>query len=139
METTFETKKNNYGYNTKRLREILGVKQEDLAERMGVSQQTVSRLEQTAQLDDETLDKIAAALHISVDAIKNYSDDAAVNIVANTFSDEAVSYAVHYKCTFNPIEKVVSLYDEKVELLERMLKAEQEKVALLEDVLKSKK
>jgi len=138
METTFETKKSNYGYNTKRLREILGVKQEDLAERMGVSQQTVSRLEQTAQLDDETLEKIAAALHISIDAIKNFSEDSAINFVANTFH-EGSSGIYNYQCNFNPIDKLVELYDEKVALYERMLKAEQEKVALLEDVLKSKK
>lgn len=139
METTFETKKSDYGYNAKRLREILGVKQEDLAERMGVSQQTVSRLEQTTQLDSETLNKIAVALNIPVDAIKNFSEEGVVSIVGNTYQDEAVSYAVHYKCTFNPLEEVVSLYDEKVELLERMLKSEQEKVSLLEEVLKNKK
>lgn len=139
METTFETKKSDYGYNAKRLREILGIKQEDLAERMGVSQQTVSRFEQTPQLDDETLDKIATALNIPIEAIKNFSEEGVISIVGNTYHDEAVSYAVHYKCTFNPLEKVVSLYDEKVELLERMLKAEQEKVQLLQEVLKDKK
>lgn len=132
METTFETKKRHHGYNSKRLREILGVKQEDLAERMGVSQQTVSRFEQTETLEDDILNKIAEALKIPVDAIKNFSDDTAISIVANTFTDEAIGYAVHYKCTFNPLDKVVELY-------ERMLKAEQEKVALLEEVLKDKK
>lgn len=137
METTFETKKRHHGYNSKRLREILGVKQEDLAERMGVSQQTVSRFEQTETLDDDTLIKIAEALKIPIEAIKNYSDDATINIVANTFQDDAMSG--WYAMTFNPLEKVIELYNDKVELYERMLKAEQEKVSLLEEVLKSKK
>jgi len=135
METTFETKKNDYGYNTKRLREILGVKQEELAERMGVSQQTVSRFEQTPQLDDETLDKIAAALNISVDAIKNFSEEGTFNIIANTFTDfkdNAVASAMNYYPTFNAMDKIV-------ELFERLLKAEQEKVQLLQEVLKDKK
>ncbi|SBW02716.1 helix-turn-helix domain-containing protein [uncultured Dysgonomonas sp.] len=131
METTFETKKSDYGYNAKRLREILGVKQEELAERIGVSQQTVSRFESTPQLDDETLDKIAAALNISVDAIKNFSEDAAINFVANTFHDSTVANTYH-QCSFNPLDKVIELY-------ERMLKAEQEKVQLLQEVLKDKK
>lgn len=141
METTFETKKRHHGYNSKRLREILGVKQEDLAERMGVSQQSVSRFEQTETLEDDILNKIAEALKIPVEAIKNYSDDATINIVANTFQDDAMSgwYAMHYQCTFNPLDKVIELYNEKVELYERMLKAEQEKVSLLEEVLKGKK
>ncbi len=131
METTFETKKSDYGYNAKRLREILGVKQEELAERIGVSQQTVSRFESTPQLDDETLDKIAAALNISVDAIKNFSEDAAINFVANTFHDSTVANTYH-QYSFNPLDKVIELY-------ERMLKTEQEKVQLLQEVLKDKK
>lgn len=57
METTFEAKKRHHGYNSKRLREILGVKQEDLAERMGVSQQTVSRYESSDTLEDDVLEK----------------------------------------------------------------------------------
>lgn len=138
METTFEAKKSDYGYNAKRLREILGVKQEKLAELMGVSQQTISRFEQTPQLDDETLEKIATALNIPVDAIKNFSEDAAVNFVANTFHDGS-SGIYNFKCTFNPLEKVIELYNDKIDLYERMLKAEQEKVSLLEEVLKSKK
>lgn len=131
METTFETKKSDYGYNAKRLREILGVKQEDLAERMGVSQQTVSRFEQTPQLDDETLDKIATALNIPMDAIKNFNEDAAINFVANTFHDSTVANTYH-QCSFNPLDKVIELY-------ERMLQTEKEKVSLLEEVLKGKK
>lgn len=32
---------------------------------------------------------------------------------------------------FNPIDKIVELYNEKVELLERLLQAEKEKIELL--------
>lgn len=138
MDTT-DTKKRDDGYSVKRLREILGIKQEDLAERLGLSQKSVSKIEQTEILKEEQLEKIAKALNVPVDSIKNFDEERTVNIIANTYNDEAVSYAVHYKCTFNPLEKVVSLYDEKVELLERMLKAEQEKVQLLQEVLKEKK
>ncbi len=139
MDTTFETKKRHHGYNVKRLREILGVKQEDLAERLQLSQQTVSRYENSEMLEDNILNNISKALNIPIDSIKNFSEEGVVSIFGNNYQDEAVSYAVHYKCTFNPLEKVVSLYDEKVELLERMLQTEKEKVSLLEEVLKNKK
>lgn len=136
---TIDIKKRDDGYNVKRLREILGIKQEVLAERLGLSQKSVSKMEQTEIIKEEQLEKIALALNVPVDSIKNFNEERTINIIANTYNDEAVSYAVHYKCTFNPLEKVVSLYDEKVALLERMLKVEQEKVALLEEVLKEKK
>lgn len=130
MDTT-EVKKRSDGYNAKRIREILGVKQEDLAERLGLSQRTVSKLEQTDILKDEQLEAIAKALHIPVDAIKNYSDDATLNIIVNSLHDNS-SIIQNYYPTFNTVDKVVELY-------ERMLQTEREKVALLEEVLKEKK
>ena len=139
MNTAFETKKRNDGYSVKRLREILGVKQEDLADKLQISQQTISKIEQKDILEDNLLNNIAKALNVSVEAIKNFNEDVAVNIISNTYQDEAVSYAIHYKCTFNPLDKVVELYDSKIELLERMLKAEQEKINILEQMLKDKK
>lgn len=136
METINKVKKEHLGYNVKRLREILGVKQEDLAERMQLSQQSISKLENKEDMDNETLKKVAVALNIPEDAIRNFTDEGAVHIVSNTFSG---SYSALYNNSTinNPIEKIVQLYDEKVALYERMLKSEQEKVALLEELLRS--
>lgn len=134
MDTT-ETKQRKDGYNAKRIREILGLKQEDLAERLGLSQRTVSKLEQTDVLKDEQLEAIAKALNVPVEAIKNFTEDATFNIIANTFTDfkdNAVASAMNYYPTFNAMDKIV-------ELFERLLKAEQEKVALLQEVLKERK
>jgi len=69
------------------------------------------------------------------------SEEAVYNIIANTFTDfkdnaSAVTNMMYP--TFNPIDKIVELYNEKIELYERMLKAEQEKNALLEKLLNEK-
>lgn len=128
METSFDTKKRNDGYATKRLREILGVKQEDLAEKLGLSQQAISKIEQSEILKDEQLEKIAKALNIPVDAIKNYSEDSTANFI-NTFYDNS---GFNYQCNFNPLDKVIELY-------ERVIQTEREKVSLLEEVLKNQK
>ena len=64
-------------------------------------------------------------LKVPVESIKNFSDESAINVIASTFNDSSF---VGYKPTFNPIDKVIELY-------ERMLKLEQEKVALLEKKL----
>lgn len=120
----------HHGRNVKRFREMFGVKQEILAEQLGLSQQTISRFESQEELDEETLGKIAKALKIPVEAIKNFTEESAFNIVANTFTDS--SSAVQYQCSFNPIDKIVELYD-------KLLQSEKEKVALLQDVLRDKK
>lgn len=120
------------GRNIKRFRDILGVKQETLAAKLEMTQQAFSKLEQKEQIDEKTLSKIAEALQIPVEAIKNMTDEAAFNITGNTFQNDSSAYVYQYKCNFNPIDKVIELY-------ERMLKAEQEKVRLLQEALRDKK
>ena len=105
------------GRNIKRFRDILGVKQEALAAKLEMTQQAFSKLEQKEQIDEKTLNKVAEALQIPVEAIKNMTDEAAFNIIGNTFQNDSSAYVYQYKCNFNPIDKVVELY-------ERMLKAE---------------
>ncbi len=116
------------GRNVKRIREILGVKQDALAMELGLSQQAVSALEQKEKIDEKILEDVAKVLKVPVDAIKNFSDEAALNIINNTFNDHAVLNGILYNPTFNPIDKVVELY-------ERMIKEKDEKIALLEKLL----
>jgi len=136
METeTIHQKKAHHGQNVKRLREILGIKQDVLATGLGLSQQTISRIESQEELDNDILDKIAKILQIQPDTIRNFDEDAAINIIHNTFNDSSILNAINHNCTFNPIDKIVQLYNEKVELYERMLKTEQDKNSLLEKLL----
>ncbi|MEJ8844733.1 helix-turn-helix transcriptional regulator [Lacibacter sp. H375] len=117
------------GRNVKRIREILGIKQDALAMELGLSQQAVSALEQKEALDKEMIEKIAKVLKIPAEAIKSFSDETAINIISNTFNDNAIN--MNYQCTFNPLEKMVELYD-------ALLKSEREKIALLEKMLDKK-
>lgn len=111
------------GKNIKRFRDILGVKQETMASELKMTQQAISKLEQREQIEDDTLNRVASVLKIPVAAIKNMSDEGAVNIVANTFNSNDTSTlnpTVNYYPTFNPIDRIVELY-------ERMLEMEREK------------
>ena len=119
------------GRNVKRIREILGIKQDALAIDLGLSQQAVSQLEQKEALDSELLERVARALKVSPDTIKNFNEEAAINVIGNNYHDNATSN-VNYHCNFNPIEKIVELY-------ERLLKSEKEKNELLEKLLHQKK
>lgn len=110
------------GRNIKRIREILGIKQETLAIDLGLSQQAISSLEQKETLDLPTLEKVAKTLGVTPEVIKNFNDEAAFNIIMNTFNDHSAN--INYQCTFNPIDKIIELYD-------ALLKAEREKFELL--------
>ena len=148
MDTeTITEKKVHHGHNVKRLREMLGVKQEALANELGLSQQTVSRLESQEELDEDMLNKIAKVLQVRPETIKNFDEDAAINIIHNTFNSNDNSTmnantnttAINPNYTFNPIDKIIELYEEKAQLYERMLKTIQDKNSLLEKLLSEKK
>jgi len=50
---------------------------------------------------------VAKPLKVPVEAIKNFDEQAAINIIANTFNDTSFSHRIFHphQCTFNPIEK----------------------------------
>jgi transcriptional regulator with XRE-family HTH domain len=129
-DTTSYKKAVHQGHNVRFFREMRKMKQEVLADAINTSQTSLSRLEAQEKIDDETLEKIAKELNTSVEAIKNFDEEKAINIVSSTFQDTSVCIA--NQCTFNPIDKVVELY-------ERMLKEKEDKINLLEQLLKDKK
>ncbi len=116
------------GRKISKLRELKGIKQEALAAELGISQQAVSKIEQSAEVEDEALEKIAKALGLTSEAIKAFSEDAVFNIIANTFTDNSQNNN-NYLCTINPLEKILELY-------ERLLASEREKVELLKNQVK---
>jgi transcriptional regulator with XRE-family HTH domain len=117
------------GRAIKRIREILGREQKDLASDLGVTQQAISLLEAKETVDPKMLDDVAKALKVPVDAIKKFNEEAAISVVANTFSDfkdNAIASAMNYHPSFNPLDKVIELY-------ERMIKERDELIAKLQE------
>jgi transcriptional regulator with XRE-family HTH domain len=132
--STFEPNpppKVHHGRNIKHLREMLGVKQEYIAQEMKLTQQAVSKLEQRKVVEDELMDQVSKILNVPVDAIRNLDEDATTNFI-KTYYDTPVDRLLASNYPFNPIEKVVELY-------ERLLTAEKEKVAMLGDLLNGRK
>ena len=128
---TPETNTIHQGRNVKRFREMLGIKQETLASELGEewNQKKISLLEQKETIEPDLLEQVAKVLKVPKEAIENFDESAAINIISNTFSDfkdNAIASAMNYHCAFNPIDKVV-------ELFERMLK---EKNDLIEELKK---
>lgn len=118
----------HHGKNIKKIREIIGMKQETLATRLDMSQQAISQLEQKEIVDQRFLIDIAKAMNVSKDIIERMTEDAANNFI-NTFLDTS---AFNYQCTFNPLEKYIEAVEENKRLYEELLKTEKEKFTLLQ-------
>ena len=120
------------GRKISRIRELRGMKQEALAAELGISQQAVSKLEQTADVEDLVLNKVATALGVTSDAIKAFTEESVFNYF-NTFHDNsgAGAWSSHGTFNFNPIDKLIEVFEENKKLYEQLLKSEREKVEML--------
>ncbi len=125
------------GHNVKRFREMLGIKQDALAYELGESwtQKKISLLEQKEVLEPEVLYMVAKALKIPETAIKNFDEEQAVNIIANTFELGSIGYQQNHNPIFNPLEAIQRLHQEKIELYERMLKEKEEMMTELRKMI----
>ncbi|WP_025126272.1 helix-turn-helix domain-containing protein [Myroides odoratimimus] len=128
------------GRNVKRFREMLGIKQEVLAFDLGDdwNQKKISLLEQKEVIDNTLLQQISKVLKIPVEAIENFDEEQAINIISNTFDNGSILNAVNHNPIFHPIDKLVQLHEEKIALYERMLKEKDEMMNRLEKLIQTK-
>ena len=125
---------NHIGRKISRIRELRDMKQEALAQALGTNQQAISNMENSETIDEEKLAEIAKALGVTVEAIKNFSEEAIFNIIGNTINNNdnaSMNSNIQYQPTFNPLDKVVELY-------ERLVQVEKDKIEYLEKILKGK-
>lgn len=133
--TTMPDKKIHEGRNVKRFREMLGMKQDALASQLGDdwNQKKVSLLEQKESIEPDMLAQVARILKVPVEAIQNFDEEQAINIISNTINnnDTATMHnpaIFNYQPTFNPLDKMVELY-------ERMLQQQKELIEKLEKLM----
>lgn len=123
------------GKKISRIRELRGMKQETLAEQLGISQQAVSKIEQSETVDETTLDRVAKALGFTKEAIMKYNDESVLNMIQNnTFHDDSAP-VFNFQCAVNPFDEIMRLNTEKDDLYKALLKEKDEKLALLEKVI----
>jgi transcriptional regulator with XRE-family HTH domain len=116
---------------------MLGIKQESLAYALGEewTQKKVSMLEAKESLDAAVLHRISELLKIPVEAFRNFDEEQAVNVISNTFGDNA--FVGNPRSTFevHPVDKIIQLHEEKIALYERMLSEKQQMMETLQKLL----
>jgi len=128
------TKPKHIGRNISRIRELRGMKQEALAQAIGSNQQAISNIESSESVDEAKLIQIAKALGVTVEALENFTEESVFNFFNNFYdnsSSQGNSFNQGMNATFNPLDKVVELY-------ERLVQAEKDKVEYLEKLMKGK-
>jgi transcriptional regulator with XRE-family HTH domain len=135
IHTNMLDKKIHQGRNIKRFREMLGIKQEVLAYELGDdwNQKKISLLEQKELIENDILEQVAKILKVPADAIKNFDEEQAINIISNNASFDNCQQPAFFnnQPTFNPLDKMVELY-------ERMLEQQKEMIDRLEKLIREK-
>ena len=133
------------GQNVRFFRNARNMKQEDFANRIGVKQPAVTRIERQSYIETPMLTKCAEVLGISVDLLKEFEpekmfDNYTYNI--DKIQDSAGCIFGQKESTNTnhnyPLEKLMELNQKNAELYERLLQAEKEKTAWLEKILAGK-
>jgi transcriptional regulator with XRE-family HTH domain len=101
---------NHIGQKIKRIREIRGFKQDVLALELGLSQQMISNIEDSAEVDEKTLVKISNVLGVSIAAILAYNDEALIHHLKNLDANIKL-HDYYFNCTYNPLDKIIELYE----------------------------
>lgn len=102
MKTTTDAQaKIHQGKNVKRFREMLGIRQEALADQLGSewSQKRISLIESREIVDPNLLKSIAGVLKIPVEVLENFDEQAAITYF-NTFTHSNYNYV---QCDVNNI------------------------------------
>jgi transcriptional regulator with XRE-family HTH domain len=119
------------GRNVQRIREIIGMKQSALADNTDMSQQNISKLENSPFISEETLERLAKGLGVTPEFIKSFNDEKAVYNIQSNFT-------IHENGQ-NQYQPVFYTSDIAIQLIEKLLESEREKVALLQELLKEAK
>ena len=134
-ETEEKTRKNvHQGANVRRLRNIMGVKQSSLAEKLGTTQQKVSRIESQRVIEKDTLLQIANILHVSPKIIEELDENPLSIVIENNNFETGygsignlgiIQNDQNNENTINnPLDKIMELNKQATDLFERMLAVE---------------
>ncbi|MGJ1203848.1 helix-turn-helix domain-containing protein [Sphingobacterium lactis] len=121
--------KEKIGPKIRKLRQIKGLSQKMFAAELSISQQAVSKIENSEIINEETLQKVSEVLGVSVETITNFDEDTAfTNIIER---NEVINQRCDVVNNYDSTDKITELY-------ERLLDSEKEKNKILKQMLELK-
>lgn len=114
METENITNRlHHLGRKVERVRRLRGMTQTELGDLLGITKQAISKMEQSEKIEDERLDKIASALGVTVEGLKEFNEETVLYNTNNFYENCGVKNAIGNNQTFNnfPLEQAIELFE----------------------------
>ncbi|GLU56225.1 helix-turn-helix domain-containing protein [Dyadobacter frigoris] len=127
-DTLFSEPSQHIGVKIGSARRLVGITQKDLADRLGVTKQAVSKLEQTEKVDDDRLGKIADALGVSLEGLKKLNSDN-VLYYSNNFYENCAPQIQSMNARVETLNHFS--IEQAMKLFEELLKMERERFEIV--------
>lgn len=127
-ETPYISPTKHMGIKISSARRLVGITQQELAERLHVTKQAISKLEQTENIGDDRLSKIAEALGVSLEGLKKFNSETVLYYTNNFYENCGVTATNGGLLGTGSIEHLHSFsVEQAAKLFEELLKIEREK------------
>ena len=118
MNVTFQEEKIHEGKNFKRIREILGLKQEAVGKKCpsNFSQQRISEFENMWTIPEPSLQELADALGVTVEFIRSFSEEKAIYYIQHNQNSSKQNSLNHFPTiTYESESKIGKLLEKLIE------------------------
>jgi len=123
------------GNKIKKVRELKGLKQEYMAEVLGISQPSYSKIEtDEVSVSPERLEQIAKVLQVSVQDILAFDEKTIFNLINsmnNSMNPAGVNTNNNPVYNFSMPEQMQKLYEDKIKLLEDLVEMQKNEIERL--------
>lgn len=108
----------NRGRKIERVRKLRGWTQSDLATKMGISKQAVSKLEQAENIGDGKFNEIADALGVTFEGLRDFTEEKVLYNTNNFYENCGVSASnivSHVENIHNPLKETIEMFEKQLE------------------------
>ena len=112
------------GRKIERVRKLRGWTQTDLATKLNISKQAVSKLEQSENVSDEKLTEIAHALGVTFEGLRDFTEEKVLYNTNNFYENCGVSasnIAANVENIHNPLKETIEMFEKQLEAARRDL------------------
>ncbi|KKX46660.1 helix-turn-helix domain-containing protein [Sphingobacterium sp. IITKGP-BTPF85] len=106
------------GRKIERIRKLRGWTQSLLAEKLDVSKQAISKLEQSENIGDEKLAEIAIALGVTFEGLRDFTEEKVLYNTNNFYENcgvTATSIAANVETIQNPLRETIEMFEKQLE------------------------
>lgn len=120
MESIENTLSYHKGRKIERIRKLRGFTQSDLGDKLGITKQAISKLEQAEKINDEKLKEVAEALEVTFEGLRDFSEEKVLYNTINFYENcgvTATNISSNVETINNPIVGKIESYEEELKAI----------------------